>query len=80
MAVLKERLIGKTANFVRASKRLQKHLRTEDGKCVECGAAEDELHDTDCPLYTLEGVRMDLNLLFYGIRTPEEAAKNPKAF
>ena len=79
MAVLKDRAIGKMAKFLREKPRLQKHLRDGDGKCVMCGSLSDELHDVRCPMYHLEGVRMDLNMLFYGIRTPEEAAKNPKA-
>ena len=79
MAILKDKVIGKMASFVRDAKKLDKHLRTADGLCVECGARRDELHDTTCPLFTLEGVRMDLNLLFYGIKTPEDAKSNPKA-
>ena len=79
MAVLKDRVIGKMAKFLREAPRMKKYLRYQDGKCVMCGALPDELHDSDCPMYHMEGVRMDLNLLFYGIKTPEEAARNPKA-
>lgn len=79
MADLKNKVIGKMASFVRDSKRLDRHLRAPDGACKECGSLRDELHDPGCPLFALEGVRMDLNLLFYGIRTPEEAKNNPKA-
>lgn len=79
MAVLKDKVIGKMASFVRDSKKMEPHLRTPGDLCVMCGAARDELHDTNCPLYTLEGIRMDLNLLFYGIRTAEDAKNNPKA-
>ena len=79
MAILKDRVIGKMAKFLREAPRLQKHLRDEAGKCVVCAALQDELHDVDCPMYHLEGVRMDLNMLFYGIRTPQDAARNPKA-
>lgn len=79
MADLKGRAIGKMAKFLREFPKLREHLRDESGKCVVCHSAEDELHDVECPLYALEGVRMDLNLLFFNIRSAQEAADNPRA-
>ena len=75
---LKSRIAGKTARFIRTLKQHEGKLYS-DGRCIFCGAQHDELHEQECPLFKLEGVSMDLNLLFYNIRTAEERARHDEA-
>ncbi len=75
---LKSRIAGKTARFIRTLKQHNDKLYI-DGKCIFCGAHDDELHEQECPLFKLEGVAMDLNLLFYNIKTAAERDRHGEA-
>jgi len=75
---LKFRIAGKTARFIRSLRKHEDKLYVH-GECIFCGAFTDELHEIECPMYRLEGVCMDLNHLFYQIKTAEERANHPEA-
>lgn len=75
---LKTKIIGRTANFIRALKERRDVLYTSHG-CIFCGAQQDELHEEDCPLYKLDGVAMDINKLFYNIKNADERNQHQDA-
>lgn len=75
---LKSKIIGRTANFIRTINEHKDEMYTNRG-CIFCGAQPDELHEEDCPMYKLDGVAMDINKLFYNIKTSEERANHPDA-
>lgn len=76
---LKTKIIGRTANFIRTMKCHENKLRTTKGTCIFCGAARDELHEEECPMYKLDGVAMDVNKLFYNIKNADERQNHPDA-
>lgn len=77
---VKHEVCSRAAEFLRRMDASELKPHYVDGKCVFCGALDDEIHEATCPMYAEEGLRQALNFLFFGIKSKEERAEHKHAF